>query len=209
MVIIGSGNGFSPLTNVKYFEFNQLMRVPVQLTHWGRVTHTCIGNLTIIGPDNALSPGRRQAITWTNAGLLLTGQQNSMKSQSKFTHFHSRKCIWKCRVGNIGHIVSAWCVYLIRCVTQGLPNFACQTSPSVKASYPFFSCSNCASCVEISRGCIVMVTYCNSLATDSIWGHSTCQVLESVPLVSKYWRYSLQRMPSVVAWKCVALPNRV
>ena len=39
------------------------------LTHWGRVTHICVGNLTIIGPDNGLSPGRRQAIIWTNAGI--------------------------------------------------------------------------------------------------------------------------------------------
>ena len=44
------------------------------LNHWGRVTHICVGNLTIIGSDNGLSPGRRQAITWTNAGLLLIGR---------------------------------------------------------------------------------------------------------------------------------------
>ena len=43
------------------------------LTHWGRVTHICVGKLTIIGPDNGLSPGRRQAIIWTNAGILLIG----------------------------------------------------------------------------------------------------------------------------------------
>ena len=43
------------------------------LTHWGRVTHICVSNLTIIGSDNGLSPGRRQAIIWTNAGLLLIG----------------------------------------------------------------------------------------------------------------------------------------
>ena len=41
------------------------------LTHWGRVTHICVSNLTIIGSDNGLSPGRRQAIIWTNAGILL------------------------------------------------------------------------------------------------------------------------------------------
>ena len=40
------------------------------LTHWGRVTHICIGNLTIIGSDNGLSPGRHQAIIWINAGIL-------------------------------------------------------------------------------------------------------------------------------------------
>ena len=43
------------------------------LTHWGQVTHICVGNLTIIGSDNGLSPGRRQAITWTNVGILLIG----------------------------------------------------------------------------------------------------------------------------------------
>ena len=32
------------------------------LTHWRRVTHICVGNLTIIGSDNGLSLGRRQAI---------------------------------------------------------------------------------------------------------------------------------------------------
>ena len=35
------------------------------------MTHICVGNLTIIGQDNSLSPGRRQAIFWTNAGILL------------------------------------------------------------------------------------------------------------------------------------------
>ena len=43
------------------------------LTHWGRVTHICISKLPIIGSDNGLSPGRRQAIIWTNAGILLIG----------------------------------------------------------------------------------------------------------------------------------------
>ena len=43
------------------------------LTHWGWVTHICVGNLATIGSDNGLLPGRRQAITWTNAGILLIG----------------------------------------------------------------------------------------------------------------------------------------
>ena len=32
------------------------------------MTHICVDNLTIIGSDNGLSPGRRQAIIQTNAG---------------------------------------------------------------------------------------------------------------------------------------------
>ena len=42
-------------------------------THWGRVTHICVSKLTIIDSDNGLSPGRRQAIIWTNAGILVIG----------------------------------------------------------------------------------------------------------------------------------------
>ena len=42
-----------------------------RLTLWGPVAHICVSKLTIISSDNALSPGRRQAIIWTNAGILL------------------------------------------------------------------------------------------------------------------------------------------
>ena len=45
----------------------------LHLTHWGRVTHICVSKLTIIGSDNGFSPGRRQAIIWANAGILLIG----------------------------------------------------------------------------------------------------------------------------------------
>ena len=37
------------------------------------MTHICVRKLTITGQDNSLSPGRRQAIIWTNAGMLLIG----------------------------------------------------------------------------------------------------------------------------------------
>ena len=37
------------------------------------MTHICVGKLTIFDSDNGLSPGRRQAIIWTNAGILLIG----------------------------------------------------------------------------------------------------------------------------------------
>ena len=52
----------------KFWQFHQ---GGSQLTHWGWVTHICVSKLTIIGSDNGLSPGRRQAIIWTNAGTLL------------------------------------------------------------------------------------------------------------------------------------------
>ena len=34
---------------------------------------TGVGKWTIIASDNGLSPGRRQAIIWTNTGILLIG----------------------------------------------------------------------------------------------------------------------------------------
>ena len=49
--------------------------------HCGWVTHICVGNLTIIGSDNDLSPGRRQVIIWTNSGIFLIGHL------SKSIHF--------------------------------------------------------------------------------------------------------------------------
>ena len=45
----------------------------IGLTHWGGVTHICVSKLSIIGSDNDLSLDRRQAIIWTNAGILLIG----------------------------------------------------------------------------------------------------------------------------------------
>ena len=55
------------------FNQGQLVTIYQDLTHWGRVTHVCVSNLNSVGSDNGLSPGRRQAIIWTNDGILLIG----------------------------------------------------------------------------------------------------------------------------------------
>ena len=55
--------------NHSWFDFID----PLCLTHWGRVRHICVSKLPTIGSDNGLLPGRRQAIIWTNAGILLIG----------------------------------------------------------------------------------------------------------------------------------------
>ena len=61
-------------SKITYLKFHSvLLRAIEFLAHWGRVTHICVSDLTIIGSDNGLSPGRRQAIIWTNAGILLIG----------------------------------------------------------------------------------------------------------------------------------------
>ena len=62
-----------------WYTLVQVMKAPSHyltqcwLTHWGRVTHICVSKQTGIGSDNGLSPGRRQAIIWNNAGILLIG----------------------------------------------------------------------------------------------------------------------------------------
>ena len=37
------------------------------------MTHICVSKLSVVGSDNGLAPGRRQAIIRTNAGILLIG----------------------------------------------------------------------------------------------------------------------------------------
>ena len=79
------------------------------LTHWGRVTHICVGKLTIIGSDNGLSPGRRQAIIWTNAEILLIGplgtnfSENSIRVQTfAFQKMHFKMSSAKWRLFRLG-----------------------------------------------------------------------------------------------------------
>ena len=43
------------------------------IIQWGRVAHISTGKLTVIGSDNVLSSGHRQAIIWTNVVKLQIG----------------------------------------------------------------------------------------------------------------------------------------
>ena len=91
----------------------------LSLTHWGRATHICFGKLTIIGSDNGLSPGRRQAIIWTNAGILLIGPLGTILSEIligiqsfSFRKMHLKISSAKWRPFCLG--LNEW-----RCVTDG------------------------------------------------------------------------------------------
>ena len=81
---------------------NAVLMTQTQLTHWGRVTHICIGNLTIIGSDDGLLPCRHQAIISTNAGMLIIGPSGTNFSEILIgiQTFHSRNCISKHRLQN-------------------------------------------------------------------------------------------------------------
>ena len=79
-------------------------RDTVHLTHWGRVTHICSSELTSIGSDNRLSPGRRQAIIWTSAGIFLFGPLGTNFSEILieihtflFKKMHLKMSSGKCR----------------------------------------------------------------------------------------------------------------
>ena len=68
------------------------------------MTHICVGKLTIIGSDNGLSPGRRQAIIWTNDGILLIGPLGTNFSEIlieihtfSFKKMHLKMSSWKWR----------------------------------------------------------------------------------------------------------------
>ena len=53
--------------------WRHLRNIQFDTLHWDQVTHICVIWRTIISSDNGLSPGRHQAIIWTNAGILLIG----------------------------------------------------------------------------------------------------------------------------------------
>ena len=84
--------------------------------------------LTIIGSDNGLSPDRRQAIIWTNAGILLIDPLGTNFSEilienhiSSFTKTHLKMSSAQCRPSCLGlNVLSAiilryycyWCIVL-------------------------------------------------------------------------------------------------
>ena len=60
----------------------------------------------IIGSDDGLSPGRRQAIIWTNAGIVLIRPLGTNFNEILTENFRSRTSIWKCDLEKGEHFVS-------------------------------------------------------------------------------------------------------
>ena len=73
----------------------------ILLSHWGRVMHICVSKLDIIVSDNGLSPGWRQAIIWTNDGILLIGPLGTNFSEIliEIYTFSFKKIDWKMSSG--------------------------------------------------------------------------------------------------------------
>ena len=74
------------------------------ISHWDQVTYICVSKLTIIGSNNDLPPGRRQAFIWTNAGKLLiqTKGTNSSEILSGIHIFLFKKMHFKMSSGKWG-----------------------------------------------------------------------------------------------------------
>ena len=85
------------------------------LTRRGRARHICVSILTIIVSNKGLSPGQRQAIIWTNAGLLLIGPLETNFSEISmtihifsFTKMHLNMSSGKWRPVCLGFNVLTW-----------------------------------------------------------------------------------------------------
>ena len=87
------------------------------LTYWGRVTHICVSKITIIGSDNGLSPGRRQATIWTSVEILLIGPSGTNFSEIliEIYTFSFKKMHFKMLSGKLAAILSLpQCVNTLR-----------------------------------------------------------------------------------------------
>ena len=90
------------------------------MTHWGWVMHICVNKLTIIGSDNGLSPGRRQAIVWTNAGIMMN------KLSAKCKNIDPGNVWWQCNLTVYSLTTTKSSTLLVLCmgklsVTGGFP----------------------------------------------------------------------------------------
>ena len=135
-----------------YVKWNTCLHLIIP-KHWIRCGNIDIGEGKCIHTQKHLTythktnqPRRRQAVIWTNARNIVNStlpwEPNLVKSQLKLTRFNLRKYIWKCRLRNGGHVVSApmyelWQLHRIYCfISFSLmddvdPNFEC-ISNSIK-----------------------------------------------------------------------------
>ena len=125
-----------------------------RLTNWSRVTHICVANTTIIGSDNGLSPGRRQAINWTNDGILSIGPLGTNFSDnlieihiSSFKKNAFENVVWKMAAIFPGlNVLSNYNqAYLWDVMTHPCPNFHCDsTKPTLKLGHGCVITSHCS-----------------------------------------------------------------
>ena len=130
----------------------------MRFTHSGRVTHICVAELNMIGPDNGFSPGQRQAIIWTNDGILLIRPLRINFSEILIEiHTFSFKTMYlKYRLSNGGQFVSAQCVNILvdSCVLFNHP-LQCYL-PGIRTTLGFAQCK-CPVYTLLYEYCLIFV----------------------------------------------------
>ena len=117
------------------------IRLKKSLNYWGRVKHMCVSKINTIGSDNGLLPGWRQAIIWTNAGILFIGPLGTNFSEVFITiHAISFKKIhlkmssgkWQpsCRSLNVLMKQAPDLFHILFCVSL-VPGESCMDMPSM------------------------------------------------------------------------------
>ena len=143
------------------------------------MTHICVSKLTIIVPDNGLSPDRRQTIIWTNAGILLIRAPGTKFSEIlseihkfSFKKMHLKISSAKRRPFCLGLNVlklSVWIHWSLNTTKSIFPQSK-DTIPSGMIIYEVVSWT----LTKIANS----TTYINSLwLRDTIWHHGTWSTL--------------------------------
>ena len=139
------------------------------LTHWGRVMHICVSKFSILGSDNDLSPGWRQAIICTNAGLLLIGPLwtdfNGILTKIhtfSFKKMHLKRSSGKwrpfCLSLNVLTLLTPICSWLFKCLFH-------MCSWSIQIQHCVCRCPSTQGCWAICRHslttmiCIIFLRY--------------------------------------------------
>ena len=78
--------------------YRNIRDICVLLTYWGRVTHICVGDITIIRSDNGLSPVRHQAIIGNIVNSILRNKIQLIFTRNSYIFIHEqtfKSVVWE------------------------------------------------------------------------------------------------------------------
>ena len=201
---------FPKIYNGLHKDYVKTFNMKCTLTLWGRVTHICVDKLTIIASGNGLSPGRRQAIIWTNAGVLLIGPLGTNFSEIlivietfSFKKKHLKMSSGKCRPFCLG-------LNVLTGNDIGAPYIRCLMAVAMKLFhwYTAIQCSQCNSIEDwVSEDEIYRYPIFKVVALTWLEWHGTSIVFPVFTMVYKrntvkhlIWNSPEQAMKLLVWW---------
>ena len=138
------------------------------------MTHICVSKLTIISFDNDLSPGRRQAIIWTNVGILLIGSLGTNFSEIliEIIKFSFKNMCWHLIVSSL-----VWQWFLCRLVdgkslSKQIPHFVIRTPGECWYAFKMTSAKFrplCIATMGFAKFCGRMMTSSNGYNFPRYW----------------------------------------